>query len=345
MVAMSGGLDSSMVAALLKEQGHQIVGVTMRVWHAKNKENTYDYFEDEINDALSIAQKFDFPHYVIDLQSDFYNVVVKDFKQEYLSGRTPNPCVVCNRHIKFGKLIEIMHELGCEKIATGHYAQIGFENNRYFLRKGKDKTKDQTYFMWNLTQESLSKILFPLGGFAKAEIREMAKNRGLTKISRKRESYDICFLPNMDYREFLELDKTQKQGDFILEDGTVLGKHKGIPNYTIGQRKGLNIGYKYPLYVIKTLPETNQILLGAKDSLMKKEIRLKACNLQKIEEITGKTEVEVKIRLGNTPVKADLKMEKETFKLRLHQPIFAITPGQSAVFYSGDDVVGGGFIV
>jgi len=345
LIAMSGGLDSSMVAALLKEQGHDLVGVTMKVWYANQHENSYNYFEDEIIDAKNIAKKFDFPHYVIDLEEDFYNIVVQNFENEYLAGRTPNPCVVCNRQIKFGKLIEVMKELDCERIATGHYAKIAHENGRYFLQQGIDELKDQTYFMWNISQESLSKMMFPLGEFSKAEIRKMATEKGMLKVAEKRESYDICFLPKMNYRDFLNQRNMAEEGNFVLEDATIIGKHKGFSMYTIGQRKGLDIGYKFPLYVLKINSEKNEVVLAAKVKLMSNFIQLRDLNLQKYSEIIDGMEVNVKIRLRNNPVKGILRKENNEYTITLDEEIFAIAPGQSAVFYEENDLVGGGFIV
>lgn len=345
MVAMSGGLDSSMAAALLQQQGHQLVGITMRAWKHHGKKANYSGFDDEINDARNVAQKLNIPHYVVDVQEDFYEIVVENFKNEYFLGRTPNPCVICNRQIKFGKLIEIMQELGCEKIATGHYAKIKNENGRFFLQKSSDSGKDQTYFMWNIQQESLSKILFPLSEYSKAEIRQKANDLGLLRVAAKRESYNLCFLPNTDYRDFLTENESIKEGNFILLEGTILGKHKGFQNYTIGQRKGLEISYNEPLYVIEFKKETNEIVLGKKELLFSSKIFLENCNFQKYEKIDAELDVLVKIRHTNSLIKGKLINQNSFYQIELEENIFAIATGQSAVFYENDDLVGGGFIV
>jgi len=342
---MSGGLDSSMAAALLQQQGYELVGVTMRAWKYESKTTTYAGFDDEINDARNIAAKLNIPHYVIDIQDAFYNVVIQNFKEEYFAGRTPNPCVICNRQIKFGKLIEIMQELGCEKIATGHYAKIASENGRFFLKKSSDSEKDQTYFMWNIRQENLAKILFPLSDYSKIEIRQKANELGLLRVASKRESYNLCFLPNTDYRDFLSENEEVKEGNFVLENGTILGKHKGLHFYTIGQRKGLEIAGNEAFYVLNFKTKTNEIVLGKKEQLFSRVFDLKDCNFQKYEPFEFETEVFVKIRHGNSLIKGKLKKQNFSYCIELYEDVFAVTSGQSAVFYENDDLLGGGFIV
>ncbi len=352
LVAMSGGIDSSITAMLLLEQGYEIIGVTIKTWDTSSYEkpdSRNGTSEDEINDARNLAVTLGFPHYVIDMQNEF-SFVITNFVDEYLAGRTPNPCVVCNPKIKFGELMKKADQLGCNYVATGHYAQIRKENNRYILSKGVDERKDQSYFLWKLSQESLSRTLFPLGGFTKEEIKELAKERGFTKLANKPESYDICFMPNGDYRDFLRIyvdgiSEKLDGGDIIDTSGKVLGKHKGYPFYTIGQRKGLEVATGVPMYVVEIKPDTNTVVLGERHELYKKSLRVRDYNLSKYEQIPENMKVETKIRYKNYGTPSTINVIDDTLKVNFEKAVPAIAPGQSAVFYEGNDLVGGGFIM
>lgn len=345
---MSGGLDSSVAAMLLMEQGYDLVGITMNIWD-ESEEGVSATMYQAINDARKVAQKFGFPHYVIDVRDDFEKIVISDFITEYTSGRTPNPCVVCNKNLKWEALLKKADELGCAKIATGHYVQVFEKDGRYFPSKGADPTKDQSYFLWNLSQENLKRSLVPLGKFQKSEIREMARERGFEEIAGKRESYEICFIPDNDYRSFLKrkienLEEKVAGGKFIDKEEKVLGTHKGYPFYTIGQRKGLNVAAGYPLYVLEIRPETNTIVLGKKEDLFRKEMWVTDFNFSKYKDIPKDYEVITKIRYRSEGGFSRINLIDEKIKVEFYEEVSAITPGQSAVFYEGNDVVGGGLI-
>ncbi len=353
LVAMSGGLDSSVVAMLLSEQGYEVLGITMKVWD-------YDYLGDQapekgccnldsINDARTVAVNLGFPHYVLDLRDEFKKLVINDFTNEYLQGRTPNPCIMCNIHMKWDALLRKADALQCKYIATGHYAQISKVNDRYVLSKGADELKDQSYVLWGLSQEKLSRTLFPLGSYSKPEIREMAIQRGYDKIAKKRESYDICFIPDNDYRSFLkanipDFDSKVSEGNFINSAGKILGKHKGYPFYTIGQRKGLVIAMGEPYYVIKIDAQTNTITLGPKSELGGKEAFIKKVNYVKFDSIPMDYQAIVKIRYKDKGAAAIINQKLDCIHIQFLEDVPSITPGQSAVIYDGNDVVAGGFL-
>ncbi|WP_276496079.1 tRNA 2-thiouridine(34) synthase MnmA [Pontibacter litorisediminis] len=354
LVAMSGGIDSSVAAVMLHEQGYEVVGMTMKTWDyassGASKKETGCCSLDSINDARNIAVQLGFPHYIIDIRDEFGDFVINHFTDEYLAGRTPNPCVLCNTHIKWDALLRRADKLGCEFIATGHYANLRQENGRYVISKGLDETKDQSYALWGISQESLSRTIFPLGGLHKTEIREMAKERGFTELVNKPESYEICFIPDNDYRGFLRrrvegLEERVAGGEFVLENGTVVGKHEGYPFYTIGQRKGLGVALGFPAYVTRIEKDTNRVVLGNYDELAKNAMTVGKLNMSKYENLIGQPIPTVtKVRYNDPGTEAIIEQEGDKMKVHFLSGVHAIAPGQAAVFYEGNDVVGGGWI-
>ncbi|MCZ2141008.1 MAG: tRNA 2-thiouridine(34) synthase MnmA [Bacteroidia bacterium] len=353
LVAMSGGLDSTVTAVMLREQGYEVVGVTMKTWDyassGGSKKETGCCSLDSINDARSIAVKHGIHHMILDIRNEFGDFVIDNFVGEYLSGRTPNPCVLCNTHIKWEALLKRAVQLDCEFIATGHYAQVRHENNRYVISKGLDENKDQSYVLWGLTQESLSHTRFPLGKFRKSEIRQMALDMGYTELVKKSESYEICFVPDNDYRGFLKrrvngLEEKVEGGNFVTTSGKILGKHRGYPFYTIGQRKGLEIAVGEPLYVIEIKPETNTVVLGKEEELNRKGMWVRGLNMGKYANINHPMDAITKIRYKNAGTHSVIQQEDNKMKVIFNDNVKAIAPGQSAVFYDGDDVIGGGWI-
>lgn len=354
LVAMSGGIDSSVTALMLHEEGYEVIGITMKTWDyassGGSKKETGCCSLDSINDARMLAVNLGFPHYILDIRSEFGDFIIDNFVEEYLAGRTPNPCVLCNTHIKWEALLKRANQLECEFIATGHYAQVREENSRYVISKGIDNAKDQSYVLWGLSQDSLRRTKFPLGGFRKTEIRKMAADAGYEELANKSESYEICFIPDNDYRAFLRrrvdgLEAKVDGGNFVLADGTVVGKHKGYPFYTIGQRKGLEIALGEPMFVTQIIPETNTVMLGTKEELEKQEMFIRNYNMVKYAHIPEGFEGITKIRYKDAGTLATLSEEPNGMvKALFHQPVSGVAPGQSAVFYEGDDLVGGGFI-
>ncbi len=353
LVAMSGGLDSSVVALMLHNQGYEVIGITMKTWDyatsGGSKRTTGCCSLDDINDARLLAVNCGFPHYILDIRAEFGDYIIDNFVDEYLAGRTPNPCVLCNTHIKWDALLRRADKLGCKYIATGHYAQVRQENGRYVVSKGLDETKDQSYVLWGLSQESLSRTIFPLGKYHKSEIRQLALDSGYTEIAKKSESYEICFVPDNDYRGFLKrkdptLEARVKDGNFVNREGKVLGKHEGYPFYTIGQRKGLEVAFGHPMYVTEIIPETNTVVLGEKEELEKREMLVKKVNMIKYASLPEGFEALTKIRYKDKGMMSRLSHEGEFLKVEFYDNVSAIAPGQSAVFYEGNDLVGGGFI-
>jgi tRNA-uridine 2-sulfurtransferase len=355
LVAMSGGIDSSLAAVLLAEQGYEVIGMTMKTWDyassGGSKKETGCCSLDSINDARNIAVEMGFPHYILDIRAEFGDYVIDHFTGEYLEGRTPNPCVLCNTHIKWDALLRRADTLHCDYIATGHYANIRKENGRFVISKGLDQDKDQSYVLWGVSQESLSRTMLPLGNFTKNQIRQMAKDRGFFDLVNKAESYEICFVPDNDYRSFLKrrvdgLEERTAGGNFVLENGTVVGKHEGYPFYTIGQRKGLGIALGYPIYVTEIRKDTNEVILGTEEYLMKNAMHVSKLNLQKYEQLPenglfANTKIRYKDRGESSHVKQILPDKIEVI---FDNKVSAIAPGQAAVFYEGDDVIGGGWI-
>lgn len=353
LVAMSGGVDSSVAAIMLHEQGYEVIGITMKTWDyatsGASKKETGCCSLDSINDARLLAVKMGFPHYILDIREEFGSFIIDNFVDEYMAGRTPNPCVLCNTHIKWEALLKRADMLDCEFIATGHYAQARQENNRYVLSRGLDLTKDQSYVLWGLKQEALKRTFFPLGGFHKSVIKEMARNSGFENIANKSESYEICFVPDNDYRNFLQnkvenLDQLNG-GNFIDKNGKLLGKHKGYPFYTIGQRKGLDIALGYPAFVTQIIPETNTVVLGVKEELEEIAMMVRGVNLVKYATLPDGIEALTKIRYKDSGTMSNLYNFTPTeLKVVFTEQVNAIAPGQSAVFYEGNDLLGGGFI-
>jgi tRNA-uridine 2-sulfurtransferase len=352
IVAMSGGVDSSVTAALMVEAGYEVVGITMRL----GTPDTLDFEPerpncctlDGIEDARRVAKQLGIPFYGVNYEDLFREKVVDYFADEYLAGRTPSPCVVCNREVKFGKLIQLAEQLGCEFIATGHYARIErhSETGRYLLRKGFDSQKDQSYFLSSLTQEQLSRSLMPVGGYTKAQVRELATKYQLY-TAEKDESQELCFIVDSDYRRFLKdrVPERIQEGDIVDRTGAVLGKHQGIPFYTVGQRRGLGLTTAVPIYVTEINAKNNTIVVGQPDELLHDTMRVERLNLIAIEKLTEPIRAHVKIRSKDVGELATISPLSDTeVEVKFDQPRRAITPGQAAVFYEDDLVVGGGWI-
>jgi tRNA-specific 2-thiouridylase len=353
LVAMSGGIDSSIAALMLHEEGYEVIGITMKTWDyessGSNKKETGCCSLDSINDARLLAVNAGFPHYILDIRSEFGNHIIDNFVDEYLAGRTPNPCVLCNTHIKWEALLKRADQLDCEFIATGHYAKIRQENNRYVISKGLDDNKDQSYVLWGLKQENLKRTRFPLGDYRKSEIKKMAEDSGYIDLANKSESYEICFVPDNDYRAFLKhkvegLEEKVNGGHFVHTSGAILGKHKGYPFYTVGQRKGLEIAVGEPLFVTEIIPETNTVMLGSKEDLEKQEMSVRNFNLIKYASLENSMDFLTKIRYKDPGTTAAVRQENDKLKVLFSKKVTGVAPGQSAVFYEGDDLVGGGFI-
>ena len=353
LVAMSGGLDSTVAAVMLAEEGYEVIGVTMKTWDYENsggsKKETGCCSLDSINDARSIAVKHGIHHLILDIRDEFGDFVIDNFIEEYLAGRTPNPCVLCNTHIKWEALLKRAQQLDCEFIATGHYAQVRNENNRYVISKGLDENKDQSYVLWGLSQESLARTRFPLGGFRKTDIRQMALDRGFIEMVNKSESYEICFVPDNDYRGFLKrkvdgLEQRLDGGNFITSEGKVLGKHRGYPFYTVGQRKGLEIAFGEPMFVLEIQPESNTVVLGREEELQRKGMWVRNVNMGKFASIDSPMEALTKIRYKDAGGFSTIEQEDNRMKVVFNNHVKAIATGQSAVFYDGNDVIGGGWI-
>ena len=350
VVAMSGGVDSSVAAALLHKEGYNLIGVTMKTWG-------FDDFPEKdsgccsletIYNARNVANQLGIPHYTLDFTERFNNTVIENFISEYMLGHTPNPCVLCNKTIKWGALLEKAESLGANYIATGHYARLKDSDGRYYISVSEDKNKDQSYALWQVSQYALSKTLFPLGDFTKPKIREIAAELGL-KPANTPDSQEICFVPNDDYRQLLEIripDLRNKlnEGNIVYKD-KVIGKHKGYPYYTIGQRRGLKISLGKPVYVSKIDAENNLVVVDDEDGLYQKELIAIDINLMKYCRIEKPKKARVKIRYKDAGSEATIEqIEDYKIKVIFDEPKKSITPGQSAVFYEGDDVIGGGII-
>lgn len=349
VIGLSGGVDSSVAAYLLKEQGYDVIGVTMQVWREREKVEKQGYQGiSAVEDARRVASELGIPHIVMDFQDVFEKKVVEYFLQEYECGRTPNPCVMCNRHVKWQALYEQAKKLGAKRLATGHYAKIRqLKNGRFTLQKSAADAKDQTYALCQLTQEQLSNTLMPLGDYTKDQIREIADRIGLT-IANKPDSQEICFIPDNDYGSFLEKRGGNQKGagSFVSEDGMVLGEHKGIVHYTIGQRKGLGLSFGKPVFVTELRPETNQVVLGDGDAVYGQSLFADQMNFMSIPKLEEERRVTAKIRYSHKGDEAVVEMLKDGRLLcRFEKPVRAITPGQALVLYENDMVLGGGIIL
>lgn len=354
LVAMSGGIDSTVAALMLHKEGYEVVGITMKTWDyaasGGSKKETGCCNLDSFNDARMAAVQHGFPHFILDIREEFGNFVVENFVDEYLAGRTPNPCVLCNTHIKWRALLKRADALNCDFIATGHYASVyQHQNGRYTITKGIDETKDQSYVLWGLQQDLLSRTLLPLGGFRKTEIRQMAHDFGYPELAKKSESYEICFVPDNDYRGFLKrkvvgLEEEVAGGAFVDKSGKILGHHKGYPFYTIGQRKGLDITFGKPVYVTAINPETNTVVLGDETDLEKETMRVARVNMIKYDSLTQPMEAITKIRYKDPGSLSIIEQTGTDVFVTFSDKAKGIAPGQSAVFYEGNDVIGGGII-
>jgi tRNA-specific 2-thiouridylase len=357
LVAMSGGIDSTVAAMMMHDQGYEVVGITMKTWDYANSGGSHKETGccslDSINDARMVSVARGFHHFVIDIREEFGNYVIDDFVNEYLAGRTPNPCVLCNTHIKWESLLKRADMLDCEYIVTGHYAHIRQmeDTKRYYISQAKDKNKDQSYVLWGLSQACMNRTLLPLANFTKPEIRQMAADYGYAELSKKAESYEICFVPDNDYRAFLKrnvagLEERVKGGNFVDNTGKVLGKHIGYPFYTIGQRRGLGIAFGEPMFVTEIIPETNTVMLGRMEDLFKNQVDVRKLNLQKYEALpTGALEARSHIRYNDAGAMSMLhQLTPDHIKIDFWANVKGVAPGQSAVFYEGEDVIGGGII-
>lgn len=355
LVAMSGGIDSTVSAILLQEAGYEVVGITMKTWDYANsggsKKETGCCSLDSINDARQVAVDRDFHHFIIDIRDEFGDYVIDDFVHEYMSGRTPNPCILCNTHIKWNALLRRADAMDCEYIATGHYARINEKNGRRYISRAADRNKDQSYVLWGLSQECMERTLFPLAEYQKPEVRELAFDRGYTDLAKKGDSYEICFVPDNNYRNFLKnrvegLEAQVAGGDFLDVQGNVIGKHDGYPFFTIGQRKGLGKAFGKPKYVTDIIPDKNIVVLGDQDDLLRNGMRVSRINPMKYDAFPVGEELYTMIRYNDKGSLSVIEeVEGEDLKVNFLTNVRGVAPGQSAVFYEGDDVVGGGVIL
>jgi tRNA-uridine 2-sulfurtransferase len=360
-IAMSGGVDSSTVAAVLRERGHPIVGLTMQLWNQRRlpelrgdgpKQHRCCSLDD-VYDAKRVAQHLNFPHYVVNFEEKFEQRVVRPFVDQYLAGRTPIACTNCNTDVKFEPLLRMARQIGAERLATGHYARIrqNDQSGRWELLRARDESKDQSYFLWGLSQEQLSRSEFPLGELTKEEVRALARRTNLP-VAEKPESMELCFVPTGNYVQFIQayskdtgIPLSQSEGEIVTEDGAVVGHHNGVHNFTIGQRKGLGFAAGKPLYVLSIDPEKNRVVVGDDDSLRTTSFEVNDVNWVSIEQPSGPIRATVKIRHKHEPTDATVEqIDATTARIAFAAPQRAITPGQGAVFYDGDRILGGAWI-
>lgn len=368
-VAMSGGVDSSTVAAMLRAEGYTLVGLTLQLWNQRRLAGRPGMPEttegrccslDDVYDARRVAEQLGIPYYVVNQQERFEQDVVRPFVQEYLGGRTPVPCTLCNNHLKFAQLLETALQIGAERIATGHYARNEYDpaRGRWILKRPADASKDQTYFLFGLTQDQLRRTLFPLGNYRKPDVREIAREQGLA-LANKPDSQEICFIPGGDYKVFLDAYLADRgetipdtRGELVTTAGEVIGRHEGIHNFTVGQRKGLGLGRATqsgngsPFYVLAIDGAQKRVVVGSGEELMSPRLRANRLNWISIPDLEGSRRVQVKIRHRHEPAWATLaRTGDDEVEAIFETPQRAVTPGQAAVFYDGDEVVGGGWIV
>jgi len=352
VVGMSGGVDSSVAAYLLKEQGYDVIGVTMQIWQDEDnvvvEENGGCCGLSAVEDARRVANQLDIPYYVMNFKNEFKENVMDYFVAEYLKGKTPNPCIACNRYVKWESLLKRSLDIGADYIATGHYARIGqLPNGRFAIKNSVTAAKDQTYALYNLTQDQLAHTLMPVGEYEKDHIRKIAQEIGLM-VANKPDSQEICFVPDNDYAGFIERETKIKsvEGNFVNLKGEVLGRHKGIVHYTVGQRKGLGIAMGHPVFVVKICPETNEVVLGENEDVFTRKLYANHLNFMSIEKIEGTMRVKAKIRYGHAGGSCTIKLvDDDTVECLFDENQRAITPGQAVVFYDGDYVLGGGTIL
>jgi tRNA-uridine 2-sulfurtransferase len=361
-VAMSGGVDSSTVAAMLRADGHEVIGLTMQLWNQRRMAGHAGMPEavqgrccslDDVYDARRVAETLGIPYYVVNHEERFEHDVVKPFVEEYLSGRTPIPCSLCNNHLKFDQLLIVAQQIGADALATGHYARVEFDEQRgrWLLKRPADSSKDQTYFLFGLTQDQLSRTLFPLGEMTKPQVRDLARHHGLA-LAAKPDSQEICFVPGGDYKKFLDAYLAEQgeslpdtAGELVTTTGEVIGEHNGIHNFTVGQRKGLGVATGSPLYVIQIKGDQRQVVVGNQDELYSRTLCARRVNLIAVENLAAPMRVTIKIRHRHEGAPALIENSGDGEVLvTFDEPQRAITPGQAAVFYDGDVVVGGGWI-
>jgi len=359
---MSGGVDSSTVAAMLRAEGSDVIGLTMQLWNQRRLAGREGMAEsvqgrccslDDVYDARRVARQIGIPYYVVNHEERFERDVVRPFVEEYLSGRTPIPCSLCNNHLKFDQLLIVAKQIGADRVATGHYARVAYDESRqrWLLKRPADHSKDQTYFLFGLTQDQLSRTLFPLGDMTKPEVRELARKHGLA-LAEKPDSQEICFVPGGDYKRFIDAYLAEQgeslpdtSGHVVTTSGEVIGEHGGIHNFTVGQRKGLGVATGNPLYVIQISGAGKQVTVGSDEHLYSRRLRTKRVNLISVDELREPMRVAVKIRHRHEPAPAMIeKSGDDEILATFDEPQRAITPGQAAVFYDGEIVVGGGWI-